>query len=164
MKKASIFAGLFISAVLGLENLVLSIVYVAQGAILDLSETETTTYIRLILSILLLIAAIPGIILMFGPLKKDKGNDSFVPAILLAICAAIFLFGITCVEIVECSKGISIYSKELQNNLLDDDSKDVAQYFIFSNSLYMASRIIEGLLIAGISVFSLITHEKKERA
>lgn len=155
MKKALLFAGLWVSAILGFEYLANAVINLVYGS------TTTSEFVRLILGIVLLLTAVLGIVLMTKALKKkDEGSAFSVPSVLLLVCAAIVVLGYMPVQIVEAARGISYYSNP--DNDLYGPGPEVSELFIKLDIIYIVIAHIEGLTVAALTVFSLVKPEEKK--
>ncbi len=160
MKKVFLFAGLCVSAIIGFEYFAYTVVNVAAALSLG-SQVDAAGFVRLGLSIALLLAAILGIVFMAKLLKKkDVGSDLMIPAILLLVCAGILMLGFLPVQIFESSQSISYYS-EPAYYMYERDSEE-AKVFITLSVSYILIVLIEGLSITTFAVLSLIKGEEKK--
>lgn len=159
MKKVFLFAGLCVSAVIGFEYFAYTVVNVAAGLSLG-SQVDAAGFVRLGLSIALLLAAILGIVFMAKLLrKKDVGSDLMIPAILLLVCAGIVMLGFLPVQIFESSQSISYYSEP---TYYMDERDSEAKVFITLSVSYILIVLVEGLSITTFAVLSLVKGEEKK--
>lgn len=155
MKKVFLFAGLWVSAILGFEYLANAVINLVYGS------TTISEFVRLILGIALLLTAVLGIVLMTKALKKkDEGSAFSVPSVLLLVCAAIVVLGYMPVQIVEAARGISYYSNP--DNDLYGPGPVVSELFIKLNIIYIVIAHIEGLTVVALTVFSLVKGKEKK--
>ena len=168
MKKAFIFAGLALAGLLGFQYTVSSISVFIQAAYLpNLTYDVAICVTRFILGLFLLISAVAGIVLLAKSFKnKDDSSGCLVPSILLVLAAAMVVLGGLPIQIVECSQGISFYSKYLEDpNLanLNDRNVGVAKSYIAINTLYIFVSVIEASFVSALAILSLVKSNEKKR-
>ncbi len=155
MKKALLFAGLWVSAILGFEYLANAVINLVYGS------PTVSIYARLILGIVLLLAAVLGIVLTANALKKNEGQTFSVPSVLLLVCAAIVVFGYMTVQIVEATRSISYYSNP--DNDLYGPGPVVSELFIKLDIIYIVIALVEGLTVTVLTILSLVKSDEKKR-
>ena len=163
MKKAIVFAGLFVSAFLGFQNVVSGISILIRALHIEGYTMEPMVYIGLVLGVLLLMFAVAGIALMVGSLKsKDENQGYLTSSILLVVCAITLLIGFMPLKIVECSQGISAYLEMLKEPDVDSITRGIAESYVAINTIYIVVAVIEATLVAALSVLSFVKSEGKK--
>ena len=165
MKKVFLFAGTVIALVLAVSYLTSAINYFILMEFAN-NSSDVISYAILYLIFAIAIFAAGGIAFAITLKSFKKETSLLAPAILLAVCAAIVLFGHQTVYGVMVVKSVKSYQEQINNPMYVFDEQIINLYKaqIKTTVISYAISFVEGLTLTALAVLSFINFDKKKEA